>query len=185
MTSAMVLALGEVRDQSVATVVQQPLNLRPYCRPPVGADHIGFYVSMVCLTPSFSRAPGAFWDIAFECRRQLRERMPGFASARRDYRPDEVYPRLGRTAFTYALGISNHGVQARAALSRSQSAVTSDDFVTTLANRVAGDIGILNVASTVNQRQQFSFIYSEPLLPTKVAAQFADEFVAQLARNLT
>lgn len=164
-----------------------PINLRPFCRPKVDTTHFGCYIS--CVNAEFDQIEQTdLWSLAQRCAQRLTVSLNALTSLPQvlDSENQQQLSRLlciddadTRMHFPAGYVVTNKGTLP---FQQQYGPLTLTGYFTG-SSRQAGDI-VMNLSINTLLDQTFlTFTYTEPLIATAWAEQFADTYQAYLEAN--
>ncbi|WP_133127061.1 condensation domain-containing protein [Legionella nagasakiensis] len=179
--AAMLLTAQSMDQQPLHTALVTPVNLRPYCNPPIGLEHFGCYIS--CVGTQFALiSDDSFWKLAQQYEQQLNAQIPKLALLPMEFNTAntsqlstllEIESARMRHQFTSGFCVTNKGYLP---FPKRYGPLELISYFTS-SSRQAGDL-IINLSVTSMHHQTFCcFTYTEPLIKPEWAGHFADHYI--------
>lgn len=166
--AALALSMARFHQKSLEFQYHTPMQLRRHCKPPLGKEHMGCFISVLVI-PCFNLQPHSpFWTLATEYEKQIRKLIPtaGFSPCK--FSVSNLVDKLNqsidscesRKAFPIRTGITNLGILSS----------TVDYNPLTLRSFFFGSVHMVGryplfiYASTLNKTMFVSLEYISPLL---------------------
>lgn len=187
LNAAALCATQFVKGSEFNTFLHTPINLRPYCQPPLTDEHIGCYISMVTTEHQLTLTD-CIWELAKDYQTQLKASIPtlGFCPKHFNIADFDIetlavlFEMPGsskRSYFSGGFGISNLGkIQLEPELTQ-KFQIKHLVFCT---HRAMGDYVIFLNVVTLKDKMQLLFCYCEPLISKETAELWVERFMGVL-----
>lgn len=174
--AAMVMAAQRLLGQKINVILEVPINLRPFCDPPVEKDIYGCYVTIFETIFKGVSAESSIWDLVKTCAQQFEAPYP-FLASNFDYSILENLEKEERKRQHFRkIGLINLG---NFNLDEKKTSIRPISFFVASNQRVAVyAIGLYVVR--INDKLCLTFNYSRPAMDSASAEYFVNAFLEQL-----
>jgi len=172
----MVMAAQRLLGQKINIILEVPINLRPFCDPPVDKDIYGCYVTIFETIFKGITSESSIWDLVKTCAQQFVDPYP-FLASNFDYSILENLEKEERRRSHFKkIGLINLG---NFNLDPNQTSLKPISFFVASNQRVAVYAIGLYVVS-INDKLCLTFNYSKPAMDDASAEHFINAFLEQL-----